>query len=384
MDTVGCLHRRRYTDACLSLCLTLMRTIRTALVFSSLLLVISCSGTTTGSGASSSVTSSVASQAPAVTRNVSFIGTVDQLGASIYMQGTHKLMLDDGRFIILESAGANLDLDTYIGKKAQVRGYSEPTVEAGGTLLHVEEIVSLESSFSSSEASKPKMCGGFAGFQCDNGQVCIDDPADSCDPQNGGADCSGICVVQLASSSSSVVSELVESSSSSSKAAVKSSSSSRQPVSSSSSSISSSVSSSVASANPDASKEQQIVAMMKLNYAADAMWTQRYCTTHISFCVPVHKQWYFQSFGAGAGSLWRVEFGFADITQANQGVIQLHLVSGSSASKGGVDGQVVTNGSTVTAYRDWTEDRHFELSGDARLKTAISYMIGHIDPYAGK
>ena len=42
---------------------------------------------------------------------------------------------------------------------------------------------------------KDKMCGGFAGFGCDeDGQVCHDDPRDDCDPNNGGADCGGLCV----------------------------------------------------------------------------------------------------------------------------------------------------------------------------------------------
>lgn len=38
------------------------------------------------------------------------------------------------------------------------------------------------------------MCGGFAGIPCPPGYTCIDDPGDGCDPFNGGADCSGICV----------------------------------------------------------------------------------------------------------------------------------------------------------------------------------------------
>lgn len=41
---------------------------------------------------------------------------------------------------------------------------------------------------------QPEQCGGFANFQCPAGKTCIDDPTDSCDPQNGGADCGGICV----------------------------------------------------------------------------------------------------------------------------------------------------------------------------------------------
>ncbi|GAB1313754.1 hypothetical protein MFIFM68171_03964 [Madurella fahalii] len=40
----------------------------------------------------------------------------------------------------------------------------------------------------------PVFCGGFAGIQCEDGKMCIDDPRDDCDPMNGGADCGGICV----------------------------------------------------------------------------------------------------------------------------------------------------------------------------------------------
>lgn len=36
-------------------------------------------------------------------------------------------------------------------------------------------------------------CGGFAGFPCPDGLVCVDDPSDDCDPNNGGADCGGLC-----------------------------------------------------------------------------------------------------------------------------------------------------------------------------------------------
>ncbi|RYE76774.1 MAG: protease complex subunit PrcB family protein [Myxococcales bacterium] len=39
------------------------------------------------------------------------------------------------------------------------------------------------------------MCGGFAGFACPAGQTCVDNPSDTCDPENGGADCSGVCLV---------------------------------------------------------------------------------------------------------------------------------------------------------------------------------------------
>lgn len=36
-------------------------------------------------------------------------------------------------------------------------------------------------------------CGGFAGFACPDKLTCADDPSDDCDPNNGGADCGGLC-----------------------------------------------------------------------------------------------------------------------------------------------------------------------------------------------
>lgn len=37
------------------------------------------------------------------------------------------------------------------------------------------------------------ICGGFAGLACPGAGQCVDDPSDSCDPDTGGADCSGLC-----------------------------------------------------------------------------------------------------------------------------------------------------------------------------------------------
>lgn len=39
-----------------------------------------------------------------------------------------------------------------------------------------------------------KMCGGIANIKCPDGLKCVDDPDDTCNPTQGGADCSGICV----------------------------------------------------------------------------------------------------------------------------------------------------------------------------------------------
>jgi hypothetical protein len=47
-------------------------------------------------------------------------------------------------------------------------------------------------------APRPPFCGGIAGFPCPGSGTCIDDPSDDCDPQQGGADCGGICICKAA------------------------------------------------------------------------------------------------------------------------------------------------------------------------------------------
>lgn len=46
------------------------------------------------------------------------------------------------------------------------------------------------------ESPTSQACGGIAGITCSDGMKCVDDPSDDCDPKSGGADCSGICVVE--------------------------------------------------------------------------------------------------------------------------------------------------------------------------------------------
>ncbi len=56
-----------------------------------------------------------------------------------------------------------------------------------------EEDLAEDDIASATEAARPQFCGGIAGFPCPTGYECVDDPHDSCDPNNGGADCGGIC-----------------------------------------------------------------------------------------------------------------------------------------------------------------------------------------------
>ncbi len=53
-----------------------------------------------------------------------------------------------------------------------------------------------EASAAMVEQAEGEFCGGFAGIPCPEGLTCVDDPNDSCDPSEGGADCGGICVSQ--------------------------------------------------------------------------------------------------------------------------------------------------------------------------------------------
>ncbi len=328
-----------------------------------------------GEGSSSSSASSEeSSDGTVMTANVSYTGVLEELGVSVYQQGTHKLTLDDGQLIVLESTDANLDLGNYVGKRVEVQGSVQPTVEAGGMLMRVSEVTvleassvstsSAESSVISSSVSSRKMCGGIAAFPCGSGEVCIDDPSDSCDPKNGGADCSGICVDILTEPSSSAASVAV---------------SSAPSVSSVRSSVASQASS-VASAQ-SADMEQQVLMLMKQSYDQPGLWTQKYCTSHIAFCIPVHKNWYFKSFGATTSNHWHVEFGMVDIAELGQGAIILNLVAGSSASMDARDGQIKTQGSDIIAFKDWTDGNHFELIADARLRSAVEYMLKNISAY---
>lgn len=57
-----------------------------------------------------------------------------------------------------------------------------------GTVINVDLVANCEPL-----EPKPLACGGIAGTQCASGQVCVDDPTDTCDPSQGGRDCSGIC-----------------------------------------------------------------------------------------------------------------------------------------------------------------------------------------------
>lgn len=70
-----------------------------------------------------------------------FQGTLEELGMSIFMQGTHKLVDDKGDLVaLLQSGSDSLDLNSYLGQKVKVAGAAAPSVEGGATFVTVESV----------------------------------------------------------------------------------------------------------------------------------------------------------------------------------------------------------------------------------------------------
>ncbi|MDD5103905.1 MAG: hypothetical protein PHX93_05950 [Candidatus Peribacteraceae bacterium] len=287
------------------------------------LVLASCGGTSPTVPTDDLSSSSSSSESPIVeTHNVSFTGTVRPAGISIYMEGTHRLELGDGRFILLSSE--TVDLNGYVGEKAEVTGSIRPTVEEGGTIMDVEQIRLTEMSSQSSSVS---------------------------------ADAASSSVSAMAASSAPA--SLASSATSSKPAAV-------------SSAAPSSLASSTASVAADSSA--QVASMAKQDLAA-ANWTQAYCAPPtIGFCVPIHRNWYFKSFGTASDSLWHVEIGSVAIENLADGPVAVNLLGGALITKGIADKDIRDDGQTVRGYREWTKDRHLELSAPSALKDAVTYM----------
>jgi len=90
----------------------------------------------------------------------------------------------EGGLSACAEAGFNSDpikFDTFVTQLRSIR-------PRPGTFFNFELTASC------AKEPEPVMCGGFAGIHCPDDSICVDDPCDSCDPTNGGADCSGICV----------------------------------------------------------------------------------------------------------------------------------------------------------------------------------------------
>lgn len=107
-------------------------------------------------------------------------------------------------------------------------------------------------------------------------------------------------------------------------------------------------------------------------------WTQEYCSTHVGFCVPIHRNWWFKSFGATASSLWHVEVSDTPVENLGDGVLLVNLVQGDLALSGATDREVRMHGNFAVGYRGFSEKRHFEISAPIELKEAVQHMTEHL------
>ncbi|MDB4977888.1 MAG: hypothetical protein JWM56_74 [Candidatus Peribacteria bacterium] len=256
--------------------------------------------------------SSSSSSSMTVVENVSYEGVIEPAGMSIYQEGTHRLNLSTGDFVLLESKTVNLD--DYVGKHVTLTGDQRSTVEAGGTIVSVRSItiVDTRSSISSEQASS------LSSSASSNAQT-------SSVP---------VAVPSSAASASSVSSVAVSS-----------------------------------AAAMDA-MQTRVAAMQKFKMDA-ASWNQQYCSSHAGFCIPVPKNAWYKSFGATTTSLWHVELSSEDILAIGDGPVAVNLVSGTVESKGATDGQVQDSGGVVTGYRAWTENRHVEITAPSALRVIV-------------
>ena len=295
---------------------------------------------------------------PRETPNVTYQGIVQPAGISIYQQGSHRLVLDDERFILLESD--QVDLNGYVGEDVEVFGSIRPTVEEGGIIMNVENI-RLETQGSETATGATSETGNTASVTEGSGgenvgsepEVTREDPQEVAgEPEvtPPAEDTTGADAAVVAGENEPE-DELLDSDV-------------NVPT----------------SAPPSSDKLESIIAMSKDSYAPER-WTQQYCTGHIGFCMPVHKNWWYKSFGNTTTSLWQVEMLNMQIESIGDGVIAVKLIAGSVASKGATDRQVRVQGDQVIGYRSWEGDTHFEVIADARLVEPVTYITEHVTAY---
>lgn len=302
------------------------------------LILAACDGqvpgdSTSDASASSSLSQSAASSERVIreTKNVSYSGTIKPLGISIFMEGTHRLSLQDGRFILLESD--SIDLNGYVDEQVDVLGSIRPTVESDAMIMRVESISlqddeTSESSSSSVDASQAQ----------------------------GDVSSSGSPIVVEVSSARSEPLMVAENESDD-----------RQGTGSSA---------------PSTSSESADFLAHQKKMAGETFtpeqWTQEYCSAHIGFCVPVHRNWWYKSFGALSLHYWHLEMSAGPIEELHEGPLVVELDGESLQALDIEEGSIHTDGERVTGYRSWTNGRHFKIYADVSLRDAVEYITKNL------
>lgn len=326
---------------------TFMKHVKHIAILPALLLFGSCTPSATNSVGDSSSASSQAVSSIRETNNVSYTGTVQTAGISIYMEGTHRLSLQDGKFILLESDA--VDLNGYVGEEAKVLGSIRPTVEAGGMIMRVDsiELMANSSSVTSETASS------FAESSLSTSESVSGISSAHSSVATSGVT-SSVSISQIPSSAATTVSSLAAVSSAITSSSLRSSD------------------------GPMPSGNAERIESMSRQDLTPALWTQQYCTSHIGFCIPVHKNWWFRSFGTTSSELWHVEISSEPIESLQDGPIVLRLMTGVNTAP---DGSVIVQNGVAVYTKLWLTDQHIEIVADESLEDAVRYIGEHLDFY---
>lgn len=293
-----------------------------------------------------------------------FTGTVEPAGISIYMEGTHRLVLSDGRFILLESELVNLK--SYEGKSVEVTGRVRATEEEGGRVMTVDRLDDL--ALRSSESSESSASSETTTSSSSSSETSVSTSSSSSSVVSISTTSSSVSVPAVSSSVSSSVSKasVVSSASISSVASSVVSSSSATSVSVSVSSAS--VSSVVSSTGPDPR-----VAKMASQASDLSRWTSQYCFKSFPVCLSLHAFWTYDGTFAPAGR--HLEIASGPIELKGDGVLVVAILDGTLAERGVSDGQVVILDGRAMGYRDVNGKALLQVSGPAELQAAIQTLL---------
>ena len=303
---------------------------------------------------------SIESSSSSSLRTATVEGMLEKAGIGIIMQGTHRLQMDDGTYLMLESASVRLD--DYLGQRVIVTGSLQATVEAGSMIMDVEMIEGAEP-LMKSEVLLEEIPEEFSTVSVSSSAF-VQEPL----PDRQAGTSSNAVVSRTAKSSNAPATVTSSTPVLSSPPSPTSQKPIPPPASSSSAAALPNTSSSI-SAGVDSAAS--VRAMAKV--AVDATtFTTTYCSSHIGFCIPMHKWWFYQSFGTNVSPYpWHVEVSSQSVEEVGQGIIVINLVSGGLA---GTEGVAVEQGDFVVASHQWTGNRHFEVSGPRELRAAVEYM----------
>ena len=323
---------------------------------------------------------------PRETKGVTYTGTVKPAGISIYQEGTHRLVLSDGKFILLESG--SVDLNGYVGEKADLYGAIRPTVEEGGMIMRVERIglsdsaenaedeegegaefpsLDEEESEGDEEESTVEASGETEESEPEVEEVIKEDTEE--ESEEVAAEETATETEEVAAVPEAVTEENEEvaaSSASSEETEVEEEPAEEEVV-------EEEVEEEAEASPPNPALQARIDAIAKENLAAER-WTQEYCTSHIGFCIPVHKNWWFKSFGNTTADFWHVELSNEEIESIGDGPIAIKLVNGTVGSKKATNKQVRTQGNIAIGFRTWRNNQHFQITADAALIEVVRYI----------